>query len=130
MATAPRPGVTTRNNAAAAQAKVVTITFMGETKTVTPGNIKLRDSAAIRKATGGLPVRAFLPTEDDLVDLDSFKVLWWLARRNDGEPDLTIEEFEKSWPDTFDPESDLSMSVEDGLDVLEEEGWDAASPQS
>jgi hypothetical protein len=109
MSLAPRPG-----HKRADARMTVTIRLRDETRSLHPNNIPLRDAAAVRKATGGLPVRAFLGDEDR-IDGDSIKVLWWLARRADGEPDLTLDELEAGWPDDLTGD-DLEVIVDDGED--------------
>lgn len=120
MAQAPRPGVGRRSENEMRDRRTLTVTIRGESHTVAPGNIPLRDSAAVRKATGGLSPRMFL--DGDTFDVDSLKVLWWLGRRIDGEPDLTLDELEESWPTDLEPD-DIDIETNDGTgDAADIEG--------
>lgn len=109
MGLAPRPGVSAREEANAAVRRSVTVTMRGVSHTVRPLNVPLRHAAAFRKGTGGLPLRWFL--DSDELDVDSFKALWWLGRRLDGEPDLTFDELERDWPDDLTME-DIEAFIE------------------
>lgn len=124
MGLAPRPGVGKRDEAAKAARESVTITLRGESHTVFPMNVPLRHAAAFRKATGGQPIRRFLPSDSDLFDIDCFKALWWLGRRLDGEPDLTFEQLDEDWP------TDLSAEdIEAFVTTPDDEEGDEADPE-
>ncbi len=124
MGLAPRPGVTARAEAAKAARRSITVTLRGESHTVWPMNVPLRHAAAFRKATGGLPLRRFLDEEE--LDVDSFKALWWLGRRLDGEPDLTFDQLDADWPEDFDL-SDIQAFVEEPDD---DEAVEVDSPEA
>lgn len=119
MATAPRPGVGARNDAVTAAQTVMTITIkrpifhdgrpVAETHTIAPGNLPMRERLICRKATG-LPLSAFWA--EDRIDLDSLVVLWWLARRLNGEATLTFDQAAADWPNDLDPETDLDISID------------------
>lgn len=120
MAQAPRPGVGKRADAAAQAQKVMTITVkrpihhegrqVDETHTVAPGNLPMRERIICRKATG-LPLSAFWA--EDRIDVDSLVVLWWLARRMNGEATLTFDAAADEWPTDLDVENELEITVDD-----------------
>jgi len=121
MAKAPRPGVSTRNDQQEADQTVMTITlrrpiFMGdrqvaESHTIAPGNVPMRERIICRKATG-LPLAAFW--SEDRIDVDSLMVLWWLARRLNGEATLTFDQAAEQWPgDLAADEIDVAMGEPD-----------------
>lgn len=114
MASAPTPGVGRRQEEVKAAKQVATLTVKGETHTLALNNIPIRERAAVRKATG-LPLEHFfggVQGNSDLVGLDSFQIMWWLARRADGEPNLTLEQVEAEWPEGLS-DSDVELKVDD-----------------
>lgn len=109
MAQAPRPGVGARNAAADAAQKVMTITLRGESKRLAIGNVPISERLVVRKATG-LPFEAFLG--DDKIGLDSIMVLWWLARRGEGETFLTLEQASADFPADLESD-DLNVEIDE-----------------
>lgn len=109
MATAPRPGVSGRATQQTADQTVMTITIkrpiyhdqrlVADTHTIAPGNLPMRERVICRKATG-LPLAAFWA--EDRIDVDSLMVLWWLARRMNGESTLTFDQAADQWPTDLD----------------------------
>jgi hypothetical protein len=90
--------------------QIMTITIAGfPTVTLAPNNIPMSEKLIVRKATG-LPFEAFLADEDK-IGADSVAVMWWLARRANGEPMLTWKQASEDWPtdlkaeDATDPEA-------------------------
>lgn len=81
MATAPRPGATSR--------KGLILTAGGRTFTVDFDDFGPKDAAMVRKATG-FALRTIL--DADQFDLDSIAALWWLLRWRDGERKLRYEQ--------------------------------------
>ncbi len=101
MAKAPTPGVSKRADELEAAQQVITITIkrpihtadgrlVDPTHTLGINNIPIRERVICRKATG-LPMAAYWSGEDR-IDLDSVVVLWWMARRLNGEFTLTWEQ--------------------------------------
>jgi hypothetical protein len=78
--------------------------------TLAPNNIPMSEKVIVRKATG-MPFEAFLGDEDK-IGADSVAIMWWLARRANGEPMLTWSQVEKDWPDEL-TESDIDVEVDD-----------------
>lgn len=128
MATAPRPGVTTREQQLAEAQTLITIKILRplttakgrlipDTHRIGIMNIPLRERLICRKATG-LPISAFWAGED-AVDLDSLVVLWWMARRLAGEVTLTVDQAADEWPDDLDVSTELEVTV-DGPDSDDE----------
>ena len=89
MATAPRP--------AAAQKRsgfIITVRD-GEPLTISLDDFGPRDSLDVRKATGLALAQLF---EQGTFDMDTTAVLWWMARRRNGEEKLTFEEVLTEFP--------------------------------
>lgn len=118
MATAPRPGAGRRQQATQAAQRVLRITVCGETRTLAPDNLPFDEQIAVRKSCGGLPFSAFWGGEST-VGLDSLQIMWWLARRANGEPRLALATVLEEWPETLNPDD---FSVE--LDEPDEEDID------
>lgn len=121
MAKAPRPGVSARKEQQDAESQVMTITitrpiFHGarqveQSHTIAPGNVPMRERIICRKATG-LPLAAFWV--EDRIDVDSLMVLWWLARRLNGEATLTFDQAAEQWPTDLDAdEIDVTVAEPD-----------------
>ena len=111
MATAPTPGAARR---AEADAKVIRITNGGKTLEVQPSGLALSERFVIRHATG-LPFEAFFRGGEESIGEDSIAVLWWVARRANGEPNLGFPQFIKDW--VFDPEGfDIEVDEDDPED--------------
>lgn len=116
MATAPTPGAARR---AEADAKVIRITKDGKTLEVQPAALSLQERFVIRHATG-LPFEAFFTGGEDSIGEDSIAVLWWVARRANGEPGLVFSQFVNDW--TFNPEGfDIEVVEDDAEDDHPEE---------
>lgn len=81
MATAPRPGVSRRQEAEKAH---ITVLVDGETYTLHPGELSALDSAALRRETG-MSVRLLLEAAGKDPDLDVVAAIVWLARRQRGD---------------------------------------------
>lgn len=111
MATAPRPGTGRRKQATEDGQKVLRITVQGATYSFCPGNIPFEHAIAVRKACGGLPFSAFWGGELT-VDVDSLKVMYWVARRVSGESNLQLQTVLDEWPDTLNP-ADFEVVLED-----------------
>lgn len=109
MASAPTPGVGKKAESAAAAQKVMNLTIRGETKHLALGNIPLSERLVVRKATG-LPVEAFV--SENTFGLDTLVVLWWLARRGEGEAMLTLTQAEADFPTDF-AEGDITVTLDD-----------------
>lgn len=112
MAEAPIPGVGARMDAASAARTVFRITVRGETRTIAPMNLPLKEDLILAKATGGMSVESLIGDETH-VGLRSIKILWWLARRAAGEWQLTLERAWDEWPDDLDLESELDVTVDE-----------------
>jgi len=60
-----------------------------------PGLVPMAEKIAVFKQTG-LAFEALMPSEGQ-VPLHSVFVLWWVGRRQAGEPDLTLEQADREW---------------------------------
>lgn len=104
MATAPRPGVGERGEAANAAMTFLTITLKDQAPvTIAPGNVPFAERLLVRKATG-LPFEAFFGEREETVGEDSIQVLWWLGRRAAGEWQLTLTRALEDWPVPLTPD--------------------------
>lgn len=108
MATAPAPGA--RESSELART-VFTLTVRGESRTIAPFNLPLKEDLALAKATGGMSVESLIGDETHL-GLRSLKILWWLARRAAGEKDLTLDQAWDEWPTDLDIETELEVRVD------------------
>lgn len=111
MATAPRPGAARSQEH---QADSWHITLQGRILEL-PLALTMQERFTVRTATG-FPLESFLPSADDSrVGEDSVAVLWWLARRHNGEPRLSWAQACHEWPVGLQPdELDVELVTDDG----------------
>lgn len=92
MASAPRPGVAKRKEAAKVAQSILVVPYDDQELRLAWQNLPMGERVACRKATG-LPFEtfttAFEDTRAEVVGEDSLCVAWWLARRRNGEPNLS-----------------------------------------
>lgn len=123
MAKAPKPGVGRQLGEQREAQKVLTITIrrevvtakgrvVPETHTLAPALLPSRERMICRKATG-LPWSAFW--EENAIDEDSLRVLWWLARRMNGEVTLTWERADAEFPRDLTAD-EVDVDLDDGDD--------------
>lgn len=114
------------------QRQFFSLTFKGETKNFSP-MISLQERFVVLNATGGTSVDLLI-TMWDTAPEEVFSVLWWLARRQNGEPMLPWAMFAAEWPvdasvDDMDFDVvDLDAPAEGQALVEQLEG--AATPES
>ncbi len=89
MAKAPTPG-RSRNKRTGLR-----ITLDGDTRDLYFGDLGPADDLRARKECG-MPVSQFI--NEDRFGLDSLAILWWTARRKNGEPKLKFSEVLKTFP--------------------------------
>jgi hypothetical protein len=117
MASAPRPGAGRRRQQRTQAQRVLRITVRGETKTLCPDNIAFGEQIAVRKACGGLPFSAFWGGELTIGE-DSLQIMWWLARRANGEPTLPLSTVLDEWPEILNPDDfNVELDEPDDEDV-------------
>lgn len=128
MATAPRPGEGQRRAVAAKQSALATITVQGEVFKLAVGTMRPREKLTCRIQTG-LPFESFWRGGDHIGE-DSVVVMWWLARRAGGEPDLTWDDAEPQWPvGLTDGEIEFKIDQpDDGDDHPEPSGPGSSTP--
>lgn len=116
MAKAPRPGKTQATKTARRMMSI----RIGEHPSVSiaPNNVPMGERLICRKATG-FPFEAFWSGEDQ-VALDSVVVMWWLARRANGEPMLTWTQAQADLPEELEPD-DIDLDLDDGTDDDDDE---------
>jgi hypothetical protein len=111
MAKAPTPG---RARADEAAQTTLRMTMAGRTLEVQPSALSLEERFVIRSATG-LPFEAFFAGGEQSIGEDSIAVLWWCARRANGEPNLAFRQFIAEW--VFDADNfDIEVDEDDGED--------------
>lgn len=119
MATAPTPGAT------ASEVKFFRIRIQDRTLELS-SSPTIKEKMAVRLATG-LPFEAFYSGESSFGE-DSLVVLWWLARRQNGEPNLTFDEVATSWP-VLD-ENDLELTLVEPDEQGVEDSPEGSGPAS
>jgi len=76
-------------------------------------NVSLQEKMTVRLATG-LPFEAFWAGEGRVGE-DSLSVLWWLARRANGEPGLPWAQHLAEWPSPLTADDiDVEILDDDG----------------
>jgi hypothetical protein len=96
MAEAPTPGAVDR--AASNHQPIGRFEMtLGGTTLQLPVPLPFKEKFAVRAATG-LPFEQFWSGELKIAE-DSFLIIWWLARRFDGEPNLPLSRVMEDWPD-------------------------------
>lgn len=87
-------------------------------------DLTMKERFVVRNATG-VAFEAFLPSTESEIGEDSIFVLWWVGRRQNGEPNLAFAQAEKEWPHDLGPD-DLDVTTID----LDGEPAGDASPES
>lgn len=88
-------------------------------------DLTMKERFVVRTATG-LPIEGFLPQESMREwGEDSVFVLWWIARRQNGEPALSFADAEAEWPKGLG-EGDIDATEVD----LDDEPAEDDSPES
>ncbi len=121
MATAPTPG---SRAAAEAARQFIRIRIKDQTLDMMP-DLTMRERFVVRTSTG-LPIEGFLPAESQReFGEDTLFVLWWVARRQNGEGQLPFAQAESEWPKDLTVD-DLDMEMVD----LDDEPETNDSPES
>lgn len=120
---APRPGVTSRQEAAAAAMQILVICIGGDEWRLAWRNVPFAERMLVRKWTG-LPLSAFTGSAgQDTIDQDSLALLWCLARRAEGEKSLVFNEtLVEAWEQRLaeaDGNLDVKVEFPDGDDLAE-----------
>jgi hypothetical protein len=111
MASAPRPGAGKRVAQVKAAQRVLKIRIGDIEGRLCPDNLPFSEQVAVRKACGGLPFSAFWAGEQ-VIGEDSLQIMFWLARRASGEPNLQLNKVLEEWPSPLMAE-DFDISIED-----------------
>jgi hypothetical protein len=114
MARAPRPGAARKKGSAR-----FSITVDDRTHILHQGDLGPEDYRVVRKQTG-MAWKEFFGEDGDKFDYDSLEVLWWMARRKDGEPRLSIAQVDRQWP-TADEFAEMVADDRIVLDVLDDD---------
>ena len=118
MATAPRPG----SRAEAEAARQFIRLRVKDREMDLMMSLTIQERFVIRAATAGLPFEAFLPQQSEReFGEDSLFVLWWIARRQNGEPNLAFAQFANEWTAINAEGFDLDIVDDDGEDQSPEE---------
>lgn len=122
MAKAPKPGTVDKGPDDRRRKRTGTFRMrLGATTLEMPTAIPFKERFAVRAATG-LPLEQFWRGEFK-IDLDSLLIIWWLIRRYNGEPHLSLDEVEDTWPDDLEP-GDIKF------EVIEDDGEPTDDPES
>jgi len=116
MAKAPRPGKTREAEAANRRFR---ITVRGVTLELA-ASLTLNEKMAVRLATG-IPFDQFFVSESRIGE-DTVAVLWWLARRANGEPGLAWSTFAAEWSTVAPEDLDVDLVDDDGEPSDDPEG--------
>ena len=111
MAQAPRPGAGKRATRQKDAQRVLRITVCGDTRHLCPDNLPFDEQVAVRKACGGLPFSTFWGGGAAIGE-DSLQVMWWLARRASGEPNLQLATVLNEWPEVLNPD-DFNVELDE-----------------
>lgn len=95
MATAPTPTTAPNGTPAGEPTRKLKITLGGAERVLDFAEVGPGDDIVARKETG-LAISPFL--EENTVGADSVLILWWFARRKNGEPRLTFAEVLAEFP--------------------------------
>jgi hypothetical protein len=79
-----------------------------ETHRLIPDAVPFKERQIIRKAAGS-PLEEYLGA----FGLDSLQVLWWVARRQNGDQFLTLDRALEEWPENVGPD-DIDLAEDDG----------------
>src|SRR5437868_4251669 len=97
MASAPEPG----SRAAEVNArKFMRLRIKDRTLDFVP-TLETREKFAVRSASG-LPFEAFFTGEEHAFGEDSFRVLWWLALRQNGHPTMPFAKADAQFTALFE----------------------------
>lgn len=96
---APRPGAARAKKEAARRLR---IRIRDEELTFSP-QITIQEKFAVRRATG-MPWDAFTGLLETSFGEDTLVVFWWLAKRQNGEPNLPMLKVQQDWPDDLTSE--------------------------
>ena len=116
MAKAPRPGKVREQEAAT---KRFRISVKGRTLEL-PAVLTLHEKMTVRLATG-IPFDQFLVSETRIGE-DTVAVLWWLARRANGEPNLAWSTFAGEWEQISPDDLDVDLVDDDDPEGDDPEG--------
>lgn len=108
MATAPRPGSTAHERGARQFIRLKVREFDLD---VMPA-LTMKERFVVRAATE-TAFEAFLPAQSAReIGEDSLFILWWVGRRQNGEPNLSFAQAEREWPTNLG-DDDLDFSIVD-----------------
>lgn len=107
MAKAPTPGIGKRKANNEAAKTVMRVRLKDESWLFNPTNLPFSVEKKVRKACDGRPF--FWYMDEANFGGDTFRLMVWVARMVNGEPDLTIDDVDKQWPADFDLEDDFDV---------------------
>lgn len=103
MATAPTPGT-----GGADPARIFFRIRIKDRTLELTGAPTIQEKMAVRYATG-LPYETFVQPSSHTFGEDSLMVMWWLARRQNGEPNLAFTAVANDWPTLGENDVDLDV---------------------
>lgn len=115
MVKAPTPGRARQQEVRRQAERVaIRITLKGSTYTLHVGDLGPQDDLVARKQVG-LPVTPFFA--EDRFGMDSLLIIYWMARRKNGEPNLLFQSILDEYP-TYESVTDAGFKIE----ALEDDG--------
>jgi hypothetical protein len=126
---APKPGSRAADEAAR---QFLRITVKGNTYDLMPA-LEMNERFVVRLATGGLPFEAFMPRETAReIGEDSLFILWWVARRQNGEPALPFKQAQAEWSTlVLNEEGDFDFAIVDlDAEPVEDDSPEGPGPAS
>ena len=90
-------------------ARTITLHVRGAEFTLAPDNVSIAEKSIIRKAIG-CSYEVMLSPENK--GEEQLVMLWWIARRGDGEVGLTWARALEEWPSDLTPEEFADMVTE------------------
>lgn len=121
MVSAPTPGSRAAEEAAR---QFIRLRVKDKTLDMMP-DLEMKERFVVRTSTG-LPIEGFLPAESQReFGEDTLFVLWWVARRQNGERNLPFAQAEREWPRDLGPD-DIDITLVD----LDDEPEADDSPES
>lgn len=120
MAKAPRPGSRAQQEAAQQFIRLK----VKDRELDVMLDLTMEERFVVRHSTG-MPVEAFIPSTETEFGEDSLFVLWWVGRRQNGEPGLSFAQAQTEWPKGL-VEGDLELAL---IDLGDEDEKDD-SPES
>lgn len=116
MASAPPPGAGRRAAQSRSAQQVATITLRGETYRLAVGSVPIGEKLVVLRETG-MAFDQLLGDQNKIGEV-SIAVLWWLAKRANGQRSLSWAQVAAEWPADL-TEDDIEFEMDTPDDDLE-----------